>query len=47
MTLPPLSNLVAVHDPEAANLDRIEQYLRDTGDFQSIWRPGPTPEPES
>jgi len=42
MTLPPLSNLVAVHDPETATLDRIEQYVRDTGDFQSIWRPGPT-----
>jgi asparagine synthase (glutamine-hydrolysing) len=39
MSLPPLSNLVAVHDPDVANLDRIERYLADASDFRSVWRP--------
>lgn len=41
MTLPPLANLVAVHDADAVSLDTIEHRLATTERFSSVWRPMP------
>jgi len=39
MTLPPLANLFAVHDPDRAVLDALAADLATSCEFQEVWRP--------
>ena len=41
LTLRPMANLFAVGDPDAEFLDRMEERLAATGEFDSVWRPAP------
>jgi asparagine synthetase B (glutamine-hydrolysing) len=39
--LPPMANLFAVADGDPGFLDRMEERLSATGEFESVWRPAP------
>ena len=39
--LRPMANLFAVGDPDPGFLDRMEERLTATGEFESVWRPAP------
>lgn len=41
MTMPPLSNLFAVHDADPAALDEVVSDLRRSAEFARVWRPVP------
>ena len=36
-----MANLFAVSDPDPGALDRIEERLAASGEFETVWRPGP------
>jgi asparagine synthetase B (glutamine-hydrolysing) len=39
--LRPMANLFAVADPDPGELDRIEERLRGSDEFDAVWRPAP------
>ena len=42
MSLPPLANLLALHDPDPLALERVAADLASGGEFDEVWRPAPT-----
>src|SRR5439155_25628263 len=41
MTLPPLANLFAAHDPDPLRLADLAADLEASGEFAAVWRPAP------
>ena len=41
MSLPPLANLLAFHDPDALALERLAAELASGREFEAVWRPAP------
>ncbi|MBI2865663.1 MAG: hypothetical protein HYX94_14035 [Chloroflexi bacterium] len=41
MTVPPLANLFAIHDPDPAMLDATRRDLQGSEEFAEVWRPAP------